>query len=342
MIPFKNNEIKSIKSINYLLVLIILYINVFFYLGDKIRDNEILFLFFNLLILITFFAFNKKFEQENNRQKDNIKELFNMSFVWKKDDSEIKKELLSLKNKYKENHDTYNLFKNLLIKKNLLEKDYEDLRWILNKFIPKWFIKEIDKVGTDRVSLWLTQKKQLNIMFLDIVGFTTLTEKLSPDRAFLLLNVYFDWIVEIIRGNWWYIDKFLWDGLMCIFDSDKTDNAIIASIEIQNFISKFQISEVGKKISVWIGINHWDVILWTIWSRKRMEITIIWDTVNTASRIEWLTRTNKENIIITKDVYKNINNLEQFTIKELGIKQIKWKKKKIHILGVQSHINKTL
>jgi len=338
---FKGNDIKSIKSINYLLILIILYINVFFYLWDQIRNNEILFLFFNLLVLIVFFVFNKKFEQDTNEQKWNIKELLNISL--KSPENKISmKELLWKKHNYKENNDSYKLFKNLLIKKNLIEKDYEDLKWIMQKFIPKWFIKEIDKVWTDRVSLGLTQKKQLNIMFLDIVWFTSLTEKLPPDRAFLLLNVYFDWIVEIIREQGGYIDKFLWDWLMCIFDKDKTDNAIESAIEIQNFINKFQISDIWKKISIWIWINYWDVILWTIWSRKRMEITIIWDTVNVASRIEWLTRTHKDNIIITKNVLNNIKNSNKFSFKELGIKLVKWKRNKIHIFGVKTHINKIL
>ena len=254
----------------------------------------------------------------------------------------IWKELLLKKNKYKENNDTYKLFKNILIRKNLLEKDYEDLRWIMNKFIPKWFIKEINKIWTDRVSLWLTQKRKLNIMFLDIIGFTSLTEKLPSDKAFLLLNVYLDGIVEIIRSKWWYIDKFLWDGLMCIFDKDKTDEAIEASIEIQNFINKFQISEIWKKISIWIGINYGDVILWTIWSKERMEITIIWDTVNTASRIESLTRTSRDNIIITKSVLNNIKNQDYFSVKDIWFKMLKWKKQKMYVYWVKTHINKAL
>lgn len=240
---------------------------------------------------------------------------------------------------YTENQDAYKILKNMYIKKNLLNKDLNDLKWVFYKFIPETFIKEVWWMWTDKISLWLSVKKHLNIMFLDIIWFSSISENIPPDKALLLLNIYFDWIVEIVNSNWWYIDKFLWDWIMIIFDTQNSDPAIKTSIEIQNFIWKFQVSELWKKISVWIWINSWDVILWTIWSRNRMEITIIWDVVNTASRIEWMTRMYKENIIISEFTYNSIKNKGDFTINEIWYKALKGKKVKIKLYWVEPILN---
>ena len=101
-------------------------------------------------------------------------------------------------------------------------------------------------------------------MFLDIIWFTTISEKIPPERVLLLLNVYFDGIIEIIKSNGWYIDKFLWDWIMIIFDSNSSNPVVKASLEIQDFIKKFNFSEIWKSINIWIWINSWEVIMWTI------------------------------------------------------------------------------
>lgn len=332
-------NIKSIKFFNCTLFILLIVINSLFYLLDSLNNLDMFYFLVNLFLLIIFFVINKKYEKEQVEWREDMK-ILNWSILsWK--DNEIKN-ILFKKILFKENEQTYSLFKNTYVKKNLLAKDYEDLKAIFLKFIPEIFLEEAGKMWTNKISLWLSVKKYLNVMFLDIIWFTSITEKLAPDRALLLLNIYFDGIIEIIKGNWWFIDKFLWDGIMIIFDWKTSDQAIKSAIEIQNFMNKFQISEVGRKISVWIWINSWEVILWTIWSTKRMEITIIWDVVNTAARIEWLTRSFKNNIIISDSVFKSIDNVDNFTVQDLWLKTLKGKKKKIKIYGVDPIINLNL
>lgn len=334
-----NNITKSINMINYLLFISLIYVNGFFYFFEKLSKYRTLYLFINLFVLFIFFFLNRRFNNEFNEKKKDIKKFNDSLLSW---NNEELKNLLLKKIFYKENEDTYKLFKNIYIKKNLLTKDYQDLKTIFLKFIPENFMKEVWEMWTEKISLWVSVKKHLNIMFLDIIWFSTITEKMEPSKALLLLNIYFDWIVEIINNNWWYIDKFLWDWMMIIFDDNISDLSIKSSIEIQNFISKFQVSEVWKKIKVWIWINSWEVILWTIWSRNRMEITIIWDTVNTASRIEWLTREYTDKIIISEATYNIIKDISKFTIKEIGERELRWKSNKIKLFSVEPILNLNL
>lgn len=330
------NKSKSINTINYILIVLLIYINATFYLSSNLYDNKILYLSINLIILFAYFVVNKSFYEEMDEKRKDVRMFSNT--LLNSNNSDIKN-ILFKKIFYKENEDTYKLFKNMFIKKNLLTKDYNDLKSIFSKFVPDSFMKELWQLGNDKISLWISVKKHLNVMFLDIIWFSSISEELLPDKALLLLNIYFDWIIEIINDNWWYIDKFLWDGIMIIFDNQHADSAIKSAIEIQNFIQKFQVSEIWKKIGIWIWINSWDVILWTIWSKNRMEITIIGDVVNTASRIEWMTRIYKDNIIISEETYKTIKNINNFTIKELWNKELKWKKKIIKLYWVENILN---
>jgi class 3 adenylate cyclase len=173
-------------------------------------------------------------------------------------------------------------------------------------------------------------------MFLDIIWFTSIAEKLSPNKVLLLLNIYFDGIVEIVKSNWWYIDKFLWDWMMVIFEDKRSDNIIKTAIEIQEFMNKFKISNIWKKINIWIWINSGDVIMWTVGSSERMEITIIWDVVNTASKIEWLTRLFGNKILISGNTYKLIQNKDLYNITNLWKQEIKWREHKIKLFWIES------
>lgn len=331
----QKKNLNSIFKINYLILLLIFFINYIFYFFEWIYHLKNFFLTINFIFLCLFLLSNFLYLKEYNRWKWNIKELINSNFL----ESEELKNTLFQKMKYKENDEFYSLFKNFFIRKNIIKKDYKDLKDVFYKMVPEHFVNEVGENWIERIWLWISIKKNLNVMFLDIIWFTSIAEKLPQDRALLLLNIYFDWIVEIIKINWWYVDKFLWDWMMIVFEWEETDSIIKTSIEIQNFISKFQVSDIWKKINIWIWINSWEVILWTIWSKKRMEITLIWDVVNTASRLEWLSRIFKEKIIIWEQTYNSIKNKNIFSINYLWLKELKWKKQKIKIYWVETLLN---
>ncbi len=327
--------LNSIFNTNFLILLVLAFSNIVYFLYEWIKDVKIQFLIINFWFLILLFVVNLIYRWEYNSWKLNIREIIKNTFS----DSESMKELLITKMKYKENDEIYNLFKSLFVRKNIISKDYLDLKNLFFKMVPENFINEVGESWIEKIALGVSIKKHLNVMFLDIIWFTTIAEHLPEDRTLLLLNIYFDWIVEVIKKYWWNVDKFLWDWMMIVFDDKNTDNSLKASIEIQNFISKFQVSDIWKKISIWIWINSWEVILWTIWSKERMEITLIWDVVNTASRLEWLTRNYEEKIIISEHTYKLLENKDDFKINKLGLKEIKWKQKKIQLYWVEPLIN---
>jgi len=324
---------KSINIINIIMLILIFTVNSYFYINTNIEKYVSLFVGINILLFMIFLSVNRFFQVEYRLSNDDFKKLNETVLWWM--NKEIK-EILLRKTFFKENEENYKIFRNMYIKKNLIAKDYNDLKKIFLKFIPESFIKEIWIKWTEKIWLWITVKKHLNVMFLDIIWFTSIAEKLSPNKVLLLLNIYFDGIVEIVKSNWWYIDKFLWDWMMVIFEDKRSDNIIKTAIEIQEFMNKFKISNIWKKINIWIWINSGDVIMWTVGSSERMEITIIWDVVNTASKIEWLTRLFGNKILISGNTYKLIQNKDLYNITNLWKQEIKWREHKIKLFWIES------
>jgi class 3 adenylate cyclase len=253
------------------------------------------------------------------------------SFIRDKKDPDI----LPQDEEFDENARFLSLFKRTYIEQKLQKKDYNDFKKLFDAFIPHEIADKIGFRGYERIVLGTAERKRLTIMFLDIMKFTTVSENIAdPYRALLLLNIYFDGIGEIIYRYHGYIDKYLGDGMLAIFDENHTDDAIHAAIEIQEFIKKFQISAVGRYIDIGIGINTGSVIVGTIGTKRRMDATVIGDVVNTASRLESLTREYPHRIIVSEDTQKTLIHRELFSLHDLGETTLRGKNQPIKIYGV--------
>lgn len=325
----------SIHTANILIIITWCIINIIFlicyiflpisFLVYLIISSAIL----NICIISLWFFINKSFIKDNLNLIDFFKNI-----VEDKGVPEMPKNVLFIENKKIES-----LFKKAYIKWNLLKKDFLELKNIFNKFIPFDIYSKISFKWYEKVTLWSCVSKKVTIMFLDIMWFTKISEKISPERTLLLLNIYFDWIWDIVYSKWWYIDKFLWDWIMVLFEDDNSDSALLCSIEIQEFMKKFQVSTIWKQIDVWIWINSWEVIMWTIWTKKRMDATVIWDNVNIASRLESLTRSYEKPIIISESTLDIINEKDRFIIESLWKAVLNWKEKPIEIFSLDTKLN---
>jgi class 3 adenylate cyclase len=322
----------SFIKLNFLFFFLLVLSNFWFYFfkSDILIFKNLLFL--NLFLISFLLILNTIFYK---KLKDFMQKLGTFNQNW---DSftKIEKQKQDLTN-FKENNDLEKLLKRYILKSNIDKKNLDEVKSTFMKFLPKQIYDEIGEKWYERIALWNFKMKNISVMFIDIAGFTSISEKINHERALFLLNLYFDWIGEIILKNKWYIDKYLGDWIMVIFDEWYEENAIVASIEIQEFIEKFKMWDLGKKITVWIWINSWEVIVWTVWTKKRMEATVLGDTVNIASRLEDLTRGYDKNIIISESVYKLIENKDKFSINFLWKEALRWKEKEISFYWVDSY-----
>jgi adenylate cyclase len=202
---------------------------------------------------------------------------------------------------------------------NRLAKE-EVARANFSRFMPEYVVKQIlEKPDSFRLG-GTTQK--ITVLFADIRGFTTLSEKENPEKVVNLLNRYFTVMSEIIFSNGGTLDKYIGDGLMAIFGAptatpDDAKNALKTAVEMQNAIVVLNIeleAEGFNKIGVGIGLHTGEATVGYIGSEKRSEYTAIGDTVNLASRLE--SNAKATQILISEATAKECKQLFPLTIRE--------------------------
>ncbi|PYY18518.1 MAG: hypothetical protein DMG60_08020 [Acidobacteria bacterium] len=135
--------------------------------------------------------------------------------------------------------------------------------------------------------------QKVSIMFADIRGFTTLSEKMEPEKVVEILNNYFTHVTDIIFDHGGTLDKYLGDGVMALFGAplskgNDAENAVRAAQAIQRLVIELNRDAATREwpeFGVGIGINSGIVTAGNIGSPRRIDYTVIGDTVNTASRL---------------------------------------------------------
>ena len=184
-------------------------------------------------------------------------------------------------------------------------------------------------------SIMTNETINATVMFIDLCGFTAISENTVPDSVVKLINSYFDVMVKEIIAQNGFIDKFIGDAVMAVFKGDyHLDRAVDAALAVRNQIKSLPISELKKEFipKVSIGIKSGEMISGNIGSEslKRLDYTVIGDTVNTAARLQDAAKENQ--IIITESCYELIK--ESFPCKKLGEITMKNKVKPVTIYEV--------
>ena len=182
-------------------------------------------------------------------------------------------------------------------------------------------------------SLVANETVEATVAFLDICSFTFISENESPDTVVKLLNSYFDVMVKEIIAQGGYVDKFIGDAIMAVFRGEyHLDRAIDACLAVRNQVEKLpSVSEqFSPKVS--IGINSGEMISGNIGSAslRRLDYTVIGDTVNIAQRLQSVAKDNQ--IIITETAYQKVK--ESFNCRKVGEVSLKNKANPMNVYEV--------
>lgn len=157
-------------------------------------------------------------------------------------------------------------------------------------------------------SLLQNETIEATIAFLDIAGFTALSERQSPDRVIALLNDYFDLIVKAVIAEGGYVDKFMGDAVLAVFkESDHLARALRAALAVKATINQRNGSDTAERAfspKVSIGVNTGQVMSGNIGSAtlRRFDFTVIGDVVNTAQRLQSIAKPGQ--ILINQATYE--------------------------------------
>ncbi|MDC7999531.1 adenylate/guanylate cyclase domain-containing protein [Aequorivita todarodis] len=184
-------------------------------------------------------------------------------------------------------------------------------------------------------TLMANETVEATVMFIDLCGFTKISETAPPDTVVTMINSYFDVMVAEIMEQQGFIDKFIGDAVMAVFRGDyHLDRALDAALAVRNKINKLPkmkaLKDFEPKVS--IGIKSGEMVSGNIGSSslKRLDYTVIGDTVNTAARFQDAAKPNQ--IIIGESCYHKVK--EAFKCKKLDSITVKNKAEPLSVYEV--------
>lgn len=211
-----------------------------------------------------------------------------------------------------------------------------DLHRIFNvagRFVPNEFLKSLGREKITDVMLGDQTEREVTVLFSDIRDYTTLAEGMTPKENFKFVNAINTRMGPIIQRNHGFVNQYLGDAIMAIFTETPKD-ALQAAIDMQKAIihyNKGRRKKPRQPIRVGLGLHTGSLIFGITGDEKRMDATTIADTVNTASRIESLTKHYGASILLSEDSLGKIGKEHTFHLRYLGKVQVKGKKAPVGI-----------
>ena len=189
------------------------------------------------------------------------------------------------------------------------------------------------------------KRANVTVLFADIRGFTSISERLSAEEVTKILNEYFTAIVPIIEKHNGILNKFMGDAVLAVFGEPIENNhhALDAVKCADNMLKKVKqlqekwLDEGKPKIEIGVGISTGEAFVGNIGSEERLEYTVIGDTVNTASRIENYNKVYRTKFLISQETFEQVQkHVDVIKIREVSIRG---KAKKINIYEVLRLLN---
>jgi class 3 adenylate cyclase/HAMP domain-containing protein len=190
----------------------------------------------------------------------------------------------------------------------LAGKKEERVRQIFQKYVPK---DVIERFFASPEKMLVGDNRNLSILFSDIRSFTTISEGMAPDDLVNSLNRYFSGQVDIIYNRKGIVDKYIGDAIMAFWGApekheDDCLQSVLAGLDMIDALAVFNANQkkLGKpEFRIGVGINYGEVTVGNIGSERKMDYTVIGDSVNLASRMEGLTKTYHSDLLISENVY---------------------------------------
>jgi class 3 adenylate cyclase len=178
------------------------------------------------------------------------------------------------------------------------------------------------------------ERREVTVMFVDIRDFTPFAEANTAEDTVSRLNALFQIVVPAVVDAGGHVNKFLGDGALAVFGAPNelaqhADAAVGAAVLIQRLVAE----RFGGALRIGIGINTGVVIAGTIGGGGKLEFTLIGDTVNVAARVEQLTKTTGDTILLTQSVFEALASSPARLI-DRGIHPVKGKSAALHVFGL--------
>lgn len=200
-------------------------------------------------------------------------------------------------------------------------------------FIPSEFLSLLKKDSITDVAHGDQVQRKMTVMFSDIRDFTMFSENMSPQENFNFLNSYLSRVSPVIRQHAGFIDKYIGDAILALFPGDAED-ALRAAIEMRYQLAEYNQHRRNsgyRPIKIGTSLHKGSLMLGIIGEEERMQGTVISDVVNTAARMEELTKLYGASIVISEQTLDSIVHPETYNFRFLDNVQVKGKRETISV-----------
>lgn len=205
------------------------------------------------------------------------------------------------------------------------------------KYVAPQVVEAISKSGSYHIKLG-GENRHIAVLFVDIRGFTPMSESLEPEQVVDILNSYLNLTTNAIFNNGGTLDKFIGDATMAVFNApfdldDYIYRAVKTAVDIVdggNAIESKFLEKYGKSVSFGVGVNCGNAVVGNIGCDFRMDYTAIGDTVNTAARLE--SNAKRGQVLISEAVYNEVK--DRINAEPIGEIPLKGKSKGVFVYSV--------
>ncbi len=216
------------------------------------------------------------------------------------------------------------------------EREKKVIQGMFSNYVSKSIVDELLK-HPEKLELG-GEDKNITVLFSDIRGFTTLSEKLTPQELVAHLNEYLSAMTEIIFKYEGTLDKYVGDEIMAFWNAPleqekHADRATLTALEMMSTLHVLNEKwPVEKRLNIGIGLNTGIMTVGNMGSKSRMDYTLMGDNVNLGARLEGTNKIYGTNIIISEFTYRAL--ADRFICRELDFIRVKGKKKPVQIYEV--------
>ena len=202
------------------------------------------------------------------------------------------------------------------------------------RYMSKEVVDQLLEAGEDQLG---GKDQKISVLFSDVRSFTTISEALGARATVSMLNEYFATMVDVIFNNGGILDKYIGDAIMALFGAPfsgahDADNAVTVANQMLLALHELNASRARSgrpALDIGVGLSTGNVIVGNIGSPKRMEYTVIGDSVNLASRLEGATKYYGTRILLSESTVQDLTR--PFVLREIDFMRVKGKERPVAV-----------
>lgn len=202
-----------------------------------------------------------------------------------------------------------------------------------SRFVPGDFLRLLERGSILEVGMGDHRAMEMTVLFSDIRGFTSVSEKLSPRETFEFVNGYLKHAAPVIARHGGFIDKYIGDAIMALFP-DGPAGAVAAGVELRDAVAAYNAESGLPPISVGVGVHSGPVILGVTGFANRLDCTVIADAVNLASRIEGLTKVYGSPVLASGEAWRQMAESDRPEGRVVDVVRVKGKREPVELVDV--------